>query len=382
MKRFIKHKNSYFHKDSFKHPIAYKKTKFLKKKLFSYFHNKISEFDISLFLRQLSTLITANIPIVQCCHILSNSQEKTSLSQLINSIKHEIEAGKSLTTGLRKFPAYFDEMICNTLYAGEQTGTLETMLKRVADYKEKALRLKNQITQAIFYPALIFVTAILVSLIMLIFVVPRFAELFQSLHGELPAFTQMVLSLSQLLQEFYWTGCIPLLGLAIVKYYLKTSELWQQYYDHIILKIPLLNEVVKKIILIRFARSLAVTFAAGTSITEALKTVAYICGNHQYQRAVFALKNHVLAGQQLHKAMQLNALFSPMSVQMVKIGEESGTLPYMLEKIADLYAADLDYLISNLTHLLEPLIMIILGVLIGGLVISMYLPIFKLGTII
>lgn len=382
MKRFIKHKNIYSLNSALQNKFPYKKITFQERKLFSYFNNKITEFDITLLLRQLSTLITANIPIVQCCHILSSSQEKASLCQLILTIKHEIEAGKSLTTGLRKFPSYFDEMICNTLHAGEQTGTLETMLKRVADYKEKTLRLKNQITQAIFYPALIFITAIVVSFIMLIFVVPRFAELFQSMHGELPAFTLMVLNISQLLREYYWMGCLPILGFAISKYYLKTSKQWQQQYDHIILKIPILSNIIKKIILIRFARSLAVTFAAGTSITESLITVAYICGNHRYGRAVFALKNQVLAGQQLHKAMQLSSLFSPMSVQMVKIGEESGTLPYMLEKIADLYAADLDYLISNLTHLLEPLIMIILGVLIGGLVISMYLPIFKLGTII
>lgn len=350
--------------------------------LFYYFNQKISAHDLALFFRQLATLITSGIPIVQSCEILRQSQEKMLLRNLINTIKNNVEAGKSLLNGLKQFPNYFDDLICQLVHAGEQTGTLETMLNRIAYTLEKSLALKNQIKQALFYPGMIFLVAIIVSFTLLTFVVPRFAELFQSMHGQLPVFTLLVVMLSQFLRNNLWLMALPLLASIFIGCFLKKSTAFRNFIDHIILKIPFMGNMIRKMILARFARSFATTFAAGVPITHALKIVAQTSGNYAYTCAILSLEQQISAGQPLHNTMQMNALFPPMTVQMVKIGEESGTLEHMLEKIADIYEADIDYWVANLSHLLEPLIMIILGVLIGGLVIAMYLPIFKLGTVI
>lgn len=353
-----------------------------RKKIRHYFNKKISALDIALFFRQLATLISSGIPIVQSCEILRQSQEKDSLRILINSIKTEIEAGKSLVSGLQNFPRHFDSLICNLIYAGEQTGTLEIMLKRIATNKEKALQFKNQIKQALFYPTLILVVAIMVTIIMLMFIVPRFAELFQSMHGQLPIFTQLIVNLSNYLVENIWLDLLPFFLGAVSVIYFKKSASFRNKIDHILLKIPIFNTILKKIILARFTRSLAITFAAGVPITEALLLIAETSGNNDYTKAIIALQTHIASGQQLHLTMHKNPLFPALSVQMIKVGEESGTLEHMLEKVAELYENDINHLVVNLSHSLEPLIMIILGVLIGSLVIAMYLPIFKLGTII
>lgn len=341
----------------------------------------ISALDITLFFRQLATLIAAGVPIVQCCEILSRTQKNQQLGSLINHLKNEIEAGKTFAASLQKFPHYFDEMNCHLIYAGEQTGKLEIMLKRIAYYKEKSHTLRNQVKQALIYPIAIFIVAILVCLILLIFVVPRFEELFRSMNSALPAFTQGVIILSNGIRAYYGLSIIPLIGLIVFIYYLNRSMTLRQWVDHFILQIPFINTTIQKVVIARFSRSLATTFSAGLPITEALKIVAKACGNYDYTKRILGVEAHVAAGQQLHVAMLHSPLFPILAVQMIKIGEEAGSLEHMLEKIADLYESDIDYLVRNLSHLLEPLIMLILGVLIGGLVIAMYLPIFKLGTI-
>lgn len=344
---------------------------------------KISSLDITVLFRQLATLISSGVPIVQSLEVLRQSNhDHFSLQKLIQSIKHEIENGKTLMNSLCKFPRYFDNLTCHLVNAGEQSCTLDKILKRIASHKEKSHALKRQIKQALFYPSLIFFTAIAMSITMLTFVVPRFAELFQSMHKELPAFTQLIIFLSTLIRDQYWL-ILPFLILSVITfYYFKVSPQFKNKIDYYILKIPFLNTIIKKIILARLTRTLAITYSAGIPITQALKIIANIAGNTTYSKAITTIQTRVTLGQQLHTAMRMNALFPAMPIQMIKIGEESGTLEHMLEKIAELYESDIDHLISNLNQLLEPLIMITLGVLIGGLVIAMYLPIFKLGTVI
>jgi type IV pilus assembly protein PilC len=348
------------------------------KKLFKTFTKKITAIDIALFFRQLATLISASIPIVQSFEILRQSQENPSLSTLIQSLKKEVEAGKNLVIALRKFPNYFDDLTCYLIQIGEQTGTLEIMLKRIAYHKEKSITLRNQIKQALFYPSMIFSVAILVSLVMLLFIVPRFAELFQTMHGQLPLFTQCIVNLSTGLRNYYWLVLIPILLFIITAPKIWRHPEFKQRFDTIILRVSIVN----KIILTRFLRSLSITFAAGVPIAEALKILAPTTGNQKFTKIISELYQGVFKGQQLHQAMRPQSLFPLMTIQMIKVGEESGTLEHMLTKIAEIYESDIDHLIEQFKQLLEPLIMIILGALIGGLVIAMYLPIFKLGTVI
>lgn len=352
-----------------------------RKNLFT-FDKKISTFDIALLFRQLATLLSSGIPIVQSCEILKQTQEKTNLKLLINDIKCEMEAGKNFVTGLKNFPCYFDNLTCNLIYAGEQTGTLESMLKRIAYDKEKSLKLKNQLKEALFYPAIVLSVAIIVSVIMLTLIVPRFSELFQNMHSQLPAFTQLIVQFSIFFRSNIWLGTFPLIGLFLFIFLFKKFLKFRKRIDFFVLKIPFFNTILKKIILARFMRNLAITFSAGVPITDALILIAEASGNYAYTEAIISLKTHIALGQQLHVTMQKNPLFPILSVQMIKIGEESGQLQEMLNKVAELYENDIHLLIANLSHLLEPLIMVILGVLIGGLVIALYLPIFKLGTII
>jgi type IV pilus assembly protein PilC len=350
--------------------------------IFSKFNKKISTINIILFLRQLATLITSGIPLVQGCEILQQSQKNNALQTLIIAIKADIEAGKALARTLRKFPHYFDGLTCHLISIGEETGTLAVMFTRIALYKEKVFAIKKKFKQALFYPALVIILALSISLVMLIFVVPRFAELFQNIPGSLPLFTQGVIQLSRFIRDYSWLGLFLLIGLGVLSYYYNHAVKPQPAMKDWIFKLPYIGQIFIKIALIRFIRSLATTFAAGAPLKESLKTIAFVCGYHSYTKAILKLQTEISQGQQLHYAMQKNSLFPNMLIQMVKVGEESGRLDYMLEKIAEIYEAEVDYRVTNLSHLLEPLIMIILGVLIGGLVIAMYLPIFKLGTVL
>jgi type IV pilus assembly protein PilC len=342
----------------------------------------ITSLDITLFFRQLVTLISAGIPIVQGCDILAHGQENASFKIIIQAIKNELEAGKNLMNALKKFPQYFDDLTCQLIHAGEQSGSLETILLRIAHYKEKSLRLKNQILQALFYPTLTFIVAITVTLIMLTWVVPRFQELFETMHGHLPAFTLFIIRISQILREKLWIMIVPVLFTLLFFYLFKTHQNFKHSIDHVLLKIPLANKLLKKILLARFARTLATTFASGVPIIAALKITAATCGNNTFIKSILTLQIKIATGQQLHLAMSQDPIFPKMTIQMIKVGEESGSLETMLEKIAEIYESDIDHFVAHISRLLEPLIMVILGALIGGLVIAMYLPIFKLGTVI
>lgn len=348
--------------------------------IFNKYHKKITALDISIFFRQFATLIAAGVPIIQSCEILLQSQNNLALRAIIAVIKTDLETGKNLALGLRKFPLYFDDFTCHLIHIGEQTGTFVAILKRIAFHKEKMLSFKNKIKQALFYPAIISIVAIIVCLIMLTMIVPRFAELFENTQQSLPAFTLSIIYLSQFIRNYGWVLLFPICSIIALRFYFINFPQYKYALDS--LKIPILHTFFQKIIITNFVRSLATSLSAGAPITDILKIIAKTSRNNTYTQALRGLQIEISNGQQLHKAMQKNILFPNLLIQMVKIGEESGMLEHMLEKIADLYEADIDYSANNLSHLLEPLIMVILGVLIGGLVIAMYLPIFKLGNVL
>lgn len=352
------------------------------KKRKSYFNKKISQLDIILFFRQLSTLIIAGISISSAIQILGQNADHVRLLKMTSSIKDDIAIGNGLAHAMQKFPTYFDEMTCNLILAGEKSGTVDIMLEQIAEHKERLFLLKNKIKQALFYPIMILLVAIIVTVVMLIFVVPRFTDLFQNMHAELPKFTLFVICIANFLKNDGLAIFILLImaigWLSFAKRYKKVKLI----IDSTQLKLPVIGTSLQKFILARWARSLTTLFAAGIPMTEALKTLAHSTQNVLYQNAIQTLYLDIFAGKQMHFSMQSCKLFPPMMIQMVQVGEESGTLEKMLTKIADFYESDLDHMIGHLSRLLEPLIMVILGVVIGGLVIAMYLPIFKLGAVI
>lgn len=347
-----------------------------------FFDSKINQFDIALFFRQLATLISSGIPMIQCFDLLGQTTKKLAFKNLLTSLKHEIESGKQLGLSLRKFPNFFDELTCSLIQAGEYSGTLNKILSRLADSKEKVLKIKKQISKALFYPSFILIIALMVCFIMLNFVVPRFVDLFESTHTQLPLLTLSVISFSNFFLHHQILSLIPFAFIALFIYFYQTSFQFKQNILSFLLTIPFIRTRIIILFMARWARSLAITFSAGIPLTEALKIIAPALGHPIFTNSIHALYYEVAKGYQLHIAMRSISFFSPLSVQMVKIGEESGTLVLMLEKFAEMVEGDIDHLASTLTQLLEPLIMVILGVLIGGIVIAMYLPIFKLGTVI
>jgi type IV pilus assembly protein PilC len=345
-------------------------------------HQRISKTQIALFFRQLATLLQADIPIINSLSILRENKNNKPLHILITTLTHEITEGHTLAQCLSKFPRYFDHLSCHLIRVGEQSGTLVAMLQRIAFHKEKVLVIKNKIKQTLFYPCIILLVSLVTSTIMLVVVIPRFAELFQSMHGTLPAFTNGVIHLSHLLRQYCWLLLFPISGVILFWHRYVHSIKLQSATESFILNIPSVNQLYSKIILARLSRSLATTFAAGVPISESLPTIATTTESPIYRAAILRLRAQITKGQQLHQAMRKFTHFPPTFVQMVKIGEESGTLDKMLEKIADMYENDIDQWVSRMGSLTEPLIIVILGVLIGGLVIAMYLPIFKLGNIL
>jgi type IV pilus assembly protein PilC len=344
------------------------------------FQKNISLLDIVLFFRQFATLITAGVPIAQSCQILANNQEKIILQRILHSLKNSLESGKGLSTALRQYPNYFDALTCQLIQIGEQTGTLDQILLRIAHHKEKKLALNHRIKQILFYPLCTLLITLIVSGIMLFWIVPRFAELFQPMHDKLPWITRQIFFISSVLREHAWLMLIPILGLFLFFYYLKQSKKFRQTLDRFILKLPFIGQLLKKIMLARFSHTLTITLSAGMPILDILKMLVNLSHHHDHTKAMIKLQTEIARGQQLHSAMHTSSFFPAMMIQMVRVGEESGKLENMLEKMATLYETDADQLIARLSQLLEPLIMVILGVLIGGLVIAMYLPIFKLGT--
>jgi len=352
------------------------------KKKRSYFHKKISQLDIIFLFRQLSTLIVAGISISSAIYILSKNSKHVKLAKMISSIKEDIATGNGFAYAIQKFPAHFDEMTRNLVLAGEKSGTLDIMLERIAQHKERVFILKNKIKQDLFYPIMILVVAIVMTVIMLVFVVPRFTELFQNMHAKLPAFTLYVIHLANFLKN---NGSIILILFTLISGYLYYARRFQRVkliWDTFLLNLPIAGISLQKYILAHWARSLTTLFAAGIPITDALKILEQSSGNLLYTNVIHELYLNISAGKQLYYGMQNSKLFPSMMVQMIQIGEESGTLEKMLTKVADFYESDLDHMIGYLSRLLEPLIMIILGVVIGSLVIAMYLPIFKLGAVI
>ena len=344
---------------------------------------KITPKDIAVFMRQLATMMSAGVPLVQSFEIIGRGHENPSMQELILTIKTEVESGSTLASALAKHPLYFDELVCNLVVAGEQAGILEGLLDKIATYKEKTEALKAKIKKALTYPTAVIVVAFVVTAILLMFVVPTFEELFEGFGADLPAFTQMLINLSAWMQANWWMLVVGLVG-GIYGFIQakKRSPKFAHALDRLALKIPIVGEILTKAVIARYARTLSTMFAAGVPLVEAMESVAGAAGNAVYHDAIMVMRDNVATGQQLQLSMSQTGLFPNMVVQMVAIGEESGSLDSMLAKVADFYEQEVDDAVDNLSSLLEPLIMAVLGILVGGLVVAMYLPIFKMGTVI
>ncbi|BAZ95019.1 type II secretory pathway, component PulF [Thiohalobacter thiocyanaticus] len=344
---------------------------------------KIEPKDIAIFTRQLATMMSAGVPLVQAFDIIGRGHENPSMQELVMTIKTDVEGGSNLRDALAKHPLYFDELVCNLVEAGEAAGVLDTLLDKIATYKEKTEALKSKIKKALFYPTAVVVVAFIVTAILLIFVVPQFEELFAGFGADLPAFTRMVIDLSEFMQSYWWAvfGIIGglIYGFMQAK---RRSPAFNHTLDKIVLKLPIVGDILTKAAIARYARTLSTMFAAGVPLVEALDSVAGATGNSVYSNAVLRMRDQVSTGLQLQLAMNQTGLFPNMVVQMVAIGEEAGSLDAMLSKVADFYEQEVDDAVDGLSSLLEPLIMAILGVLVGGLVIAMYLPIFKMGQVV
>jgi type IV pilus assembly protein PilC len=344
---------------------------------------KINSEDIALFARQLATMLQAGIPMVQCFDIIGNGHDKPSMQKLVLAIKADVEAGTSLHEALGKHPLYFDDLFVNLVEAGEHAGALETLLDKVATYKEKTEALKKKIKKALFYPAAVLAVAVVVTIILLIFVIPQFESLFKGFGADLPAFTMMVIRLSRFVQDQgWWMALLVGIGGYTFFYFKKRSRPMRRVLDRMLLKAPVIGPIMVKAAIARYARTLSTMFAAGVPLVEALTSVAGATGNIVYEEATLRIRDEVSTGQRLQRSMEATGLFPNMVIQMIAVGEESGSLDSMAAKVADFYEADVDAAVDAMSSLLEPLIMAILGVLVGGLVIAMYLPIFKLGSVV
>jgi len=339
--------------------------------------------DIAIFARQIATMMQAGVPLVQSFEIIGQGNDKVSMQKLILGIKTEVEGGVSLAEALAKYPLYFDQLFVNLVNAGEQSGSLETMLDKLATYKEKTEALKAKVKKALFYPIAVMVVAFIVTVILLVFVVPQFEELFDSFGADLPALTVFVIRLSEFMQS-YWYIIAGGIGGSIYVFLRikKTSPRLQEAVDRIALKAPVIGEITTKSAIARFSRTLETMSAAGVPLVEAMDSVAGATGNIIYHDASLRIRDEVSQGTQLQTSMRNTGLFPNMAIQMVSIGEEAGSLDNMLAKVADFYETEVDNAVDALTSLLEPIIMAVLGVLVGGLIIAMYLPIFKLGAVV
>jgi len=339
--------------------------------------------DIAVFSRQLATMMAAGVPMVQGFEIVAGGQSNPRMKDMLTAIKVDIEGGSSLNEALAKYPAQFDELFCNLVRAGESAGVLDTVLDTIATYKENIEAIKGKIKKAMFYPAIVFSVAILVSCILLIFVIPQFETVFKNFGAELPAFTQMLVNASRFMVSYWWMLLLIVVGsiVALVMAY-KRSEKFQHFVDRSMLRLPVVGQILRQSAIARFSRTLGVTFAAGVPLVEALDSVANATGSVVYNQAVKRIREDVAVGHQLQLAMRQTSLFPNMVTQMVAIGEEAGALDKMLFKVAEFYEQEVNNAVDALSSLLEPFIMVIIGVLVGGMVIGMYLPIFKLGAVV
>ena len=364
---------------------GYRVTKIKKKSkpLFGARARAITPGDIAVFSRQLATMLKAGVALVQAFDIIGKGHENPSMQTMLMKIKANLEGGDTLAEALKKNPLYFDELFCNLVDAGEHAGVLDTLLDKVATYKEKTESMKKKIKKALTYPLAVIVVAFIVTAVLLLFVVPVFEDLFKSFGADLPVFTQMVVNMSRGLKEWWWMVLgIIILAVYVFIFYKKRSRPFNHFLDKTLLKIPVVGLILNKSAIARFARTLSTMSAAGVPLVDALSSVAGACGNIIYSEAVLKMREEVATGQRLQVAMLQTHLFPHMVQQMVAIGEESGSLDAMLAKVADFYEEEVDNLVDNLSSLMEPIIMVILGVLVGGLVVAMYLPIFKMGSAI
>ena len=344
---------------------------------------KVTEKDVALFTRQLATMMKAGVPLLQTFEIVGRGHENPAVSKLLLEIKSDVETGSSLSQAFRKFPLHFDQLYCNLIGAGEQAGILEALLDRLATYQEKMIAIKSKIKAALFYPVAILIVAFIITCVIMIFVIPAFKQVFTSFGADLPAPTLIVMAISDFFVEYWWLifGSIGG-GLYAFFYTWKRSEAMQFTMDRILLRVPLFGPLVKKSVIARWTRTLSTMFAAGVPLVESLDSVAGAAGNYVYKVATKQIQSEVSTGTSLTSAMQNSQIFPNMVTQMVAIGEESGALDSMLGKVADFFEAEVDDAVDALSSLMEPIIMVVLGVLIGGMVIAMYLPIFKIGAVV
>jgi type IV pilus assembly protein PilC len=344
---------------------------------------KVNPGDIAIFSRQLATMLAAGIPLVQAFEIVGNGNDKPAMQKLILDIKADVEGGSSLHESLGKQPLYFDDLYVNLVEAGEQAGALESLLDKVATYKEKTEALKKKVKKALFYPAAVLVVAVFVTIILLIFVIPQFESLYKGFGANLPAFTQFVINVSHTVQHqgIFIAAVLGGAGWAFM-YFKKRSRKMREVLDRVSLKVPIIGPILNKSAIARYARTLSTMFAAGVPLVEALDSVAGATGNIVYENAVMKIRDEVSTGQRLQRSMENTGLFPNMVNQMIAVGEESGSLDEMSGKVATFYEAEVDNAVDAMSSLLEPLIMVVLGVLVGGLVIAMYLPIFKLASVV
>lgn len=343
----------------------------------------IKAIDIAIFVRQLATMMKAGVPLTQGFEIVADALENPNMKDLVLKLKADIESGSNFATALRKHPRYFDDLFCSLVESGEQSGALETMLDRVATYKEKSEMLKAKIKKAMKYPIAVIIVSFIVTAILLVKVVPVFSELFSSFGKELPAFTQMVVDMSEWMKQYWWMLVFGIGGFIIIfSEVKKRSKAFRDFLDRLALKLPIFGNIVYQSIIARFSRTLATTFAAGVPLIDALDSTAGATNNVVFYNATQKIKQDVATGQQLQFSMRSTNLFPSMAIQMVGIGEEAGSLEEMLDKVATYYENEVDNAVDGLTSLMEPMIMAFLGVIIGGLVIAMYMPIFQMGNVV
>jgi type IV pilus assembly protein PilC len=342
---------------------------------------KITDKDITLFTRQLATMMKAGVPLLQAFDIVGKGHSNPAVAKLLGDIKADVETGSSLSASFRKYPLYFDNLFCNLVGAGEQAGILDTLLDRLATYKEKIMAIKGKIKSALFYPISIIVVAFVIVAIIMIFVIPAFKELFSSFGADLPGPTLFVMAISEFFVSYWWAifGSIGG-GFWFFFYTWKRSEKMQSTMDRLMLKLPVIGEIIRKATIARFARTLSTMFSAGVPLVEALDSVAGASGNRVYYDATKRIQSEISTGTSLTVAMQNANVFPNMVLQMTAIGEESGALDSMLSKVADFYEGEVDDAVEAMSSLMEPVIMVVLGTIIGGLVVAMYMPIFKMGA--
>ena len=353
------------------------------KPLFGAAGKTITPKDVAFFSRQMATMMKSGVPIVSALEIIGGGHKNPRMQKMIDGVRADIEGGSSLHEAISKHPVQFDELYRNLVRAGESAGVLETVLDTIANYKENIEALKGKIKKAMFYPAMTIAVAIIVSAILLIFVVPQFEETFKSFGADLPAFTQMIVNLSRFMVTWWWlillAGAAALVGFI---FFYKRSLAFQHLLDRVILKIPVIGDIINNSAIARFARTTAVTFKAGVPLVEALDSVAGATGSSVYEKAIFRIRDDVAVGYPVNMAMKQVNLFPHMVIQMAAIGEEAGALDTMLFKVAEYYEQEVNNAVDALASLIEPMIMVVLGVLVGGMVIGMYLPIFKLAATI